>query len=194
MSIAARRAMVAALASFVAIGYSHALMRHLQQSVLPKAALVLFTIFAAACGPEEVRAPNATRSLDERRAIEVIRRAVVEEGVRPAPARDVELRTGKTLHVDVGIEGHEYGIAYISDDDAEKLGDGIKPPNKPDEKLNLERVGPDSEVRVVLLYQTNYRYDDLAGESHEMTTITAERALARDVRDFVTHAKTKAFR
>jgi hypothetical protein len=169
-------------------------MRYVQQSVLPKAALAFFTILAAACGPEEVRAPNATRSLDERRAIEVIRRAVVEDGVRPAPARDVELRTGKTLRVDVSIEGHEYGIAYISDDDASKLGDAIKPPNKPQESLNLERIGPDSEIRVVLLYQTNYRYDDLAGESHELTTITAERALARDVSDFITHAKTKQFR
>ncbi|MBK9266647.1 MAG: hypothetical protein IPM54_43530 [Polyangiaceae bacterium] len=169
-------------------------MRYVQPSVLPKVALAFFTVLAAACGQEEVRAPNPTRSLDERRAIEVIRRAVVEEGVRPAAARDVELRTGKTLRVDVSIEGQEYGVAYISDDDAEKLGDAIKPPNGPDEKLRLERVGPDAEVRIVLLYQTNYRYDDLAGESHEMTTITAERALARDVRDFITHAKTKKFK
>lgn len=169
-------------------------MRYVQHSVLPKLALALVALAAAACGPEEVRAPNQTRSLDERRAIEVIRRAAVEEGVRPAPSREVELRTGKMLQVDVSIEGHEYGIAYISDDDAGKLGDAIKPPNKPGEKLNLERVGPDSEVRVVLLYQTNYRYDDLSGESHEMTTITAERELARDVRDFITHAKTRKFR
>jgi hypothetical protein len=169
-------------------------MRHVQQSVLPKVALAFFTVLAAACGPEEVRAPNPTRTLDERRAIEVIRRAVVEDGVRPAPAREVDLPSGKKLQVDVSIEGFEYGIAYISDDDSEKLGDAIKPPNKPGEKLNLERVGADSEVRIVLLYQTNYRYDDLAGEGHEMTTITAERQLARDVRDFITHAKTRKFR
>ncbi len=170
------------------------LMRHLQHSVLPKVALAFFAFVATACGPEEARAPNPTRTLDERRAIEVIRRAMTEEGVRPAPAREVELHTGKMLQVDVSVEGFEYGVAYISDDDSDKLGDGIKPPNKPGEKLHLERVGPDSEVRIVLLYQTNYRYDDLAGESHEMTTITAERELARDVRDFITHAKTKKFR
>lgn len=186
--------MVAEVASFLDLGYSHAPMRHVQQSVLPKVALAFFTILATACGSEEVRAPNQMRTLDERRAIEVIRRAAVEEGVRPAPARDVELQTGKTLQVDVSIDGFEYGIAYISDDDAEKLGDGIKPPNKPGEKLHLERVGADGEVRIVLLYQTNYRYDDLSGESHEATTITAERELARDVRDFITHAKTRKFR
>ncbi len=169
-------------------------MRQFQSSLLPKVTLALFALLGAACGPEEARAPNPTRTLDERRAIEVIRRAVVEDGVRPAGGRDVELRNGKTLHVDVSIEGHEYGIAYISNDDADKLGDAIKPANKPGESLILERVGPDAEVRVVLLYQSNYRYDDLAGEVHEMTTITAERELARDVRDFITHAKTKSFR
>jgi hypothetical protein len=187
--------MAGEVASFYVIGYTLMRpMRHIQQSALPKVALALFSFVAAACGPEEVRAPNPTRTLDERRAIEVIRRAVVEEGVRPAPSRDVELRAGKTLRVDVSIEGQEYGIAYITDDDTEKLGDAIKPPNGPDEKLRLERIGPEADVRIVLLYQTNYRYDDLAGENHEMTTITAERALARDVRDFVTHAKTQKFK
>jgi len=150
---------------------------------------------ALGCGPEPVRAPNPTRTLDERRAIEVIRRAVGLEGERPAAGRDVDLRDGKTLHIDVGIEGHEFGIAYISDDDREKLGDTIKPPpSGKDENLRLERVGPDGEVRVVLLYQDTYRYDDLAGESHEFTTITAERALTRDVRDFITRAKTKNYK
>jgi len=158
------------------------------------AAAAVLGMTALGCGPEEVRAPNPTRSLDERRAVEVIRRAVSQEGEQPAPGRDVELRTGKTLHVDVSIEGHDFGIAYISDDDRDKLGDAIKPPNAKDEKLRLERVGADSEVRVVLLYQDNYRYDDLAGESHELTTITAERALTRDVKDFVTYAKTKKFK
>ncbi len=153
--------------------------------VLPLAAASALGMAALGCGPEPVRAPNPTRSLDERRAL---------ENERPAAARDVELRGGKTLRVDVSVEGHEFGIAYISDDDRDKLGDAIKPPNTKDENLRLERVGPDGEVRVVLLYQDNYRYDDLAGESHELTTITAERALTRDVRDFITYAKTKKFK
>jgi hypothetical protein len=164
------------------------------RTILPIVAAAALGTVALGCGPEPVRAPNPTRTLNERRALEVIRRAVSQEGVQPAPARDVELRNGKPLRVDVSIEGHEYGIAYISDDDADKLGDSIKPPNGPDENLRLERVGADSEVRIVLLYQSNYRYDDLAGETHELTTITAERTLTRDVRDFITHAKTKKFK
>jgi len=164
------------------------------RTILPIVAAAALGAVALGCGPEPVRAPNPTRSLDERRALEVIRRAVAQEGVQPAPARDVELRNGKTLRVDVSIDGREFGIAYISDEDVDNLGDAIKPPNGPDEKLRLERVGPDGEVRIVLLYQANYRYDDLAGESHEFTTITAERTLTRDVRDFITYAKTKKFK
>lgn len=160
--------------------------------LLKSAALLVLFASAAACGPGEARAPNPTRPLDERRAIEVIRKAISLEGEKPAASRDAVLMgTGKTLRVDVGVEGHEYGIAYITAEDAEKLGAAIPPKNNPDEKLKLARVGETGDVRIVLLYQDNYRYDDLIGEGHEQTTITAERVLMRDVQDFVTHAKTR---
>jgi hypothetical protein len=161
-------------------------------SILAALSLCVSALGLLGCGPEPVRAPNPTRSLDERRALEVIRRAVTLEGAQPAPSRDVEIRGGKTLRVDVSIEGHEYGIAYISTEDADKLGDAIQ--NKKGDNLQLERVGPDGEVRILLLFQEDYVYDDLAGESHELTTITTERALTRDVRDFVTGAKTRKFK
>jgi len=170
-----------------------AVMRTDLRTVLSCAALAV-GLAATGCATEQVRAPNPTRALDERRAIEVIRRAVAEEGARPAPARDIEIRDGKTLHIDVSVEDHDYGIAYISVEDADKLGDAIPQPNKKNEMLRLFRAGPDGETRIVLLYQDNYLYDDLSGESHERTTITAERALARDVRDFITHARTKKFK
>src|SRR5262245_30825049 len=88
-------------------------------------ALGFTVVLGSGCGPGEVRAPNPTRPLDERRAIEVIRRAVNAEGGKPAPERDVQLVSGKTIRIDVSIEGHDYGIAYITTDDAEKLGSAI---------------------------------------------------------------------
>jgi hypothetical protein len=152
-------------------------------------------IALSACGPGEARSPNPTRPLDERRAIEVIRRAVTQEGVKPAPGREVTLvSSNKPLQVDVSIEGKEYGIAYITAEDAEKLGNAIPAKNQPDEKLHLARAGEEGGVRIVLLYQDNYRYDDLIGESHEQTTITAERLLTRDVQDFITYAKTQKYK
>jgi hypothetical protein len=155
---------------------------------------VLALTLGAGCGPGEARAPNPTRQLDERRAIEIIRRAVKDEGVEPAAGRDEALAgNGKTLHIDVGVAGKSYGIAYITTDDAAQLGDAIPAPNNKDEKLKLVRVG-DGETHVVLLYQQNYLYDDLAGEAHEQTTITCERALTRDVQDFITHARSQKYK
>jgi hypothetical protein len=149
----------------------------------------------SACGPGEAKAPNATRSLDERRAVEVIRRAIKNEGEDPAAGRDEPIAgNGKILHLDVGVQGHAYGVVYVTGDDAAALGPAIPEPNKKDEKLKLVRVGADGEAHVVLLYQQNYVYDDLAGEAHSQTTIAAENALARDVRDFVTHARSQKFK
>jgi len=144
------------------------------------------------CGGGAVKAPNPTRSLDERRAVEVIRRAISSEGVRPAAGRDVKLMAGDNLFLDVGVAGRKYGIAYISETDAQSLGSAIPPRNRQDERLRLVRGG-DGTIRIVLLYQDNYVYDDLVGESHEHTTITAERQLTRDVRDFITHARTRKY-
>ncbi len=166
-----------------------------RQGALALLATLVLGAQVVGCGPPEAKAPNPTRTLDERRAIEVIRRAIAQEGVQPGPGREVQLSsTGKPVLIDVGVQGHEYGVVYVTDEDAQKLGEAIPPPNRPDEKLRLVRAGADGETRLVLLYQTNYRYDDLVGETHEQTTITAERQLTRDVQDFITHARTRRFR
>jgi hypothetical protein len=147
-----------------------------------------------ACGPGVARAPNPTRPIDERRAIQVIQRAMVREGARPAPGRDVVLAAGATIHIDVSVQGHAYGVAYITREDQEKAGKAIPPPNQRDERLRLARAGTDGEVRLVLLYQENYVFDDLVGEEREQTSVTAEQALSRDVRDFMTHARTQKYK
>jgi len=148
----------------------------------------------AGCAPEPAKVPNPTRTLDERRAVEIIRNALVAEGAKPAPGRDeVVTGTEKPIHIDVGVDGKKFGVVYVSDDDLAALGGAIQPPNQKDEKLHLARAGKDGDIRVVLLYQTNYRYDDNVGEGHEQTTITAENQLTKDVRDYVTHALTHKF-
>jgi hypothetical protein len=148
---------------------------------------------ALGCG-SEVKAPNPTKPLDERRALEIIQRAVRAEGGTPAPGRDEKLpSSGKTLHIDVGVQGKRYGIAYVTTDEAEALAGSIPTPNKKDEKLKLVPGGDDGKTHILLLFQQNYLYDDLAGEVHEQTMITTENAVARDVRDFMTYARSKAF-
>lgn len=162
--------------------------------VLAAPALACIGVGTAACTTTVVRASNPTRPLDERRAIEVIRSAIRAEGARPTAGRDVAISSGAVLRVDVGVEGREYGVAYITRAEAERLGSGIPPRNLKDERLRLARGGPNGEVRIVLLYEENYAYDDLAGDSHEQTAIACEQELARDVRDFITYARTQRFR
>jgi hypothetical protein len=152
------------------------------------------TLFTAGCGPGEAKAPNPTRPLDERRAIEVIRRAIKNEGMEPTAGREEVLTTGKPIHIDVGVVGHAFGVAYISQDEADALGAAIPSANKKDAKLKLVRAGQEGETRVVLLFQQNYLYDDQLGEAHEQTTIAAESSLARDVQDFVTYARSQKFK
>jgi hypothetical protein len=160
-----------------------------------RALAALIALAAVGCGPGEAKAPNPTRPLDERRAIEVIRRAIRNEGESPDAGRDEPLtRSGTPIHIDVGVKGHAYGIAYITSEDAESMGTAIPAANKKEEKLKLTSAGPEGEIHIVLLYQQNYLYDDLTGEAHEKTTITAESALARDVQDFITHARTKKYK
>jgi hypothetical protein len=151
----------------------------------------LLAAAAIGCGPGEAKAPNPMRSVDERRAIEIIRRSIGQEGARPVDGRDVRIvNAAGTLHIDVGVEGHQYGVAYLTADEAAQLPEKWRTPNKKDEKLRIV-AGEDGVTKVVLLYQQNYVYDDLVGEGHEQTTITAESEISRDVRDFITHAKSK---
>jgi hypothetical protein len=153
---------------------------------------ILVSSAAPGCEPPPAKAPNPTRTLDERRAIEVIRTAVAAEGARPAAAREEKLTNKeKSIRIDVSIEGKKYGIVYVSDDDKAALGDAIPTPNAKEEPFKIVRAGDDGSIVIVLLYQTNYRYDDLVGAGHEQTVITAENELTRDARYAVVGAQTR---
>src|SRR5947209_5951623 len=125
------------------------------------AVVAAVTCAALGCGPGEARAPNPTRPLDERRAIEVIRRAVKAEGVEPTAGRDEKVAgSSRTIHLDVGVQGKRYGVAFVTSDDAQLLAEAIPAANKKDEKLKLVAAGDDGKIHVLLLFQQNYLYDD----------------------------------
>lgn len=155
-------------------------------------AVVAGTI-SLSCGGGGAKAPNPTRPIDESRAVEIIRRALEAEGIVAAAPRMVQLRTGEQMRVDVGVEGHTYGVSYITEPEARGLGAAIPPRNLPDERLHVALAGSGLTARIVLLYEQNYVHDDLMGEEHEKTAIAAERQLERDVRDFITHAKSESY-
>jgi hypothetical protein len=60
--------------------------------------------------------------------------------------------------------------------------------------LQLVRgTGPDAEARILVLYDEDYLYDDHIGTEREATTITAEKKLGRDVRDFLVKAQSESW-
>lgn len=162
---------------------------------LAAALLLTSAVVSVGCGGAQTQTVSAARPIDERRAIEIIRRAIKEDGGAPAPAREVELlKNGASIRIDVGIRGREYGIAFVTREEASALRGSIPPRNLRDERLPLAKAGERGRVRVLLLYQENYVFDDLVGETHEQTAIAAEQALARDVQDFISYARSRKLR
>jgi hypothetical protein len=152
--------------------------------------LLLGLLTAAGCGGPPPKAPNPRRSLDERRAIEIIARAFRDEHDNPAPGRKVEIAHGKLLGIDVGSEGRKYGVAYVTPNERAELGTALpgRDPSMGDALQLVNGMGEEETTRILVLHDTDYTYDDQVGTRHEETTITAERKLARDVRDFLVRA------
>jgi hypothetical protein len=160
----------------------------------PRLASASLLLLASGCAGPEAKHPNPLRPIDERRAIPIIAQAFADSGVTASEGRDIKLATGKMLHIDVGTAGHKYGIAYLTTGDISTLDAKTDLPPHPEGSTDLPVVtgsGADADTIVLVLFADDYQYDDLAGEQHEQTTITAEKKLTRDVRDFLVQAKSK---
>jgi hypothetical protein len=147
----------------------------------------------AACGGPPAKNANPERALDERRAVQIIAQAFHDEHDSPTPGHAIKVADGKTLDVDVFSEGHKYGVAYVTVNEQQQLGSAL-PQRKPElgDALQLVRgTGEDADAKILILHDSDYRYDDQVGTTHEETTITAERKLARDVRDFLVRAHSE---
>ena len=150
----------------------------------------LSALVAAACSTPPPRAPNPTRPLDERRAVEIILTAFREEHDRGVTGRGITLFGGKSLEVDVTAAGKQYGVAYITANERHALGSAVPvpQPGMEDALHVVHGARSDAEARILVLHDTNYLYDDQIGEEHEATVVTAENKLDRDVRDFIVRA------
>jgi len=150
---------------------------------------------AVACGGPPPRTANPTRALDERRAVQIIVRAFHDERDRPIPGRSIEVTPGKKLEIDVGSQAKKYGVAYVTANERQKLGNALpqRDPSMGDALLLVSGGGDDRDAKILVLYDNDYLYDDQVGTEHEASTITAENKLARDVRDFLVRAHTEGW-
>ncbi|HEY3500602.1 MAG TPA: hypothetical protein VGK73_38175, partial [Polyangiaceae bacterium] len=122
-------------------------------------------LLSLACGAPPPRAPNPTRPLDERRAIEIILQAFQDERDVPVHGRPITLQPGRQLEVDVAAQGRKYGVAYVTGNEKVQLGTALPPrdPARGDALQLMSGVGEDSDAHVLVLHDTDYLYDDQVG-------------------------------
>ena len=131
--------------------------------------------------------PTFPRPLDESRALSIIVDAYREGGQVASGGRDLLLSSGRTLRVDVGTTGHQYGVAYVTKADADELDSSrdLPPPMGADDLPLVQGSGPDSDAVVLVLLAARYVVHAPDG----VLAIDDERRLRRDVRDFLLQAR-----
>jgi hypothetical protein len=157
--------------------------------------VVVFAWLVAACGPPNAKTALAKRPIDEGRAAKIIAESLQKEGLQAAGPKVITI-AGKKLTLDVTIDGKKYAVVYLSPNDQVELGDSsiTKKKQLPGDPLRIETGSSDDGMyHFVVLYATDYQYDDNEGHEHEATVITAEGKLDRDVRDFVMIARREHF-
>jgi hypothetical protein len=150
-------------------------------------------LISLGCSSPHARTPHPARPLEERRAIPVILQAWKDEGDAAVRGRPVMLPLGISLEVDVAAPSQKYGVAYVTAAEQQKLGDALQTRDQggPDALRLVIGMGEAGQSHVLLLYDTDYLYDDQVSDGPRETTVTAELKLRRDVRDFLVLARSK---
>ena len=159
------------------------------------ALLAGFAWLSGACGAGTPKSALPKRPIDEGRATKIISESLKKEGLEAASPKVITL-TGKNLTLDVPVDGKKFAVVYLSPNDVVELGDHpiTKKKQLPGDPLRIETgSSDDGTYHFVVLYATDYQYDDNEGIGHESTVITVENKLDRDVRDFVMIAKREHF-
>src|SRR5258708_862231 len=112
-----------------------------------------------------------------------------EFGLEPVRNRLLKFGTGHgDLRLDIAAKDRRFGIAYITWQDADSLGDDLPKRRDPDAIIVVHGSGDDDDAHAALLFAADYMQDDLAGEAHTATSIAAEQKLELATRDVLRRA------
>ncbi len=165
-------------------------------AVFARAALLCLASIAsiAGCGGEPARAPTILRPIDEPHAVAIMARVFRELGLEPVRNRIIKFgRNEAELTLDIAAKERRFGIAYITWQDADKLGDDLPKRRDPDAIIVVRGNGDDDDVHAALLFAADYMQDDLSGEQHTSTAIAAEQKLELATRDVLRRAQHEAW-
>jgi hypothetical protein len=157
-------------------------------ALLSLAALV--AVPAAGGGGEPPHAATVLRPIDEPHAVSIMARVFRELGLEPVRNRMIHFGSNDAeLRLDVAAKEKRFGIAYITWQDADQLGDALPRRRDPDAILVVRGNGDDDDVHAALLFAADYMQDDLSGEAHTATSIAAEKKLELATRDILRRAQ-----
>jgi hypothetical protein len=108
------------------------------------------------------------------------------------PVRNRVIRFGEKdveLTLDIAPKEKRFGIAYITHQNADKLGPALPRRADPDAIIVVRGNGDDDDVHAALLFEGDYMQDDLSGEAHTATSIAAEKKLELATRDVLRQAQ-----
>jgi hypothetical protein len=152
-------------------------------------AALLCATTTLACSGEPARPPTILRPIDEPHAVAIIARVFREFGHEPVRNRIIKFGPDQVdLKLDVAAKDRRFGIAYITWQDADKLGNDLPKRRDPDAIITVRGNGDDDDVHAALLFAADYMQDDLSGEAHTATNIAAEQRLALAARDVLRRA------
>jgi hypothetical protein len=154
------------------------------------AAVVAAVTGAAGCSGDPPRAPNVLRPIDEPHAVSIMAKVFRELGLEPVRNRIIKFGPHDAeLKLDVAAKDRRFGVAYITWQDADKLGDDLPKRRDPDAIIVVRGNGDDDDVHAALLFAADYMQDDLAGEAHTSTSIAAEQKLVLATKDILRRAE-----
>ena len=150
--------------------------------------------FLCGCGGDIPRAPTILRPIDEPHAVAIMARVFRQLGLDPVRNRVVQFGSnGHTLTLDIAARNRRFGIAYITWQDADRLGDDVPKRGDPDAIIVAHGSGPDDDVHAALLFAADYMQDDLSGDQHTSTAIAAEQKLELATRDILRRAEHESW-
>ena len=152
------------------------------------------TLVLAGCGGDPAKAPPILRPIDEPHAVAIMARVFRQLGLEPVRNRVIKFGPHDAeLTLDIAAKERRFGIAYITWQDADKLGDDLPKRRDPDAIIVVRGNGDDDDVHAALLFAADYMQDDLSGEQHTSTAIAAEQKLELATRDILRRAQHESW-
>ena len=150
--------------------------------------------YVAGCSGEPPRSPNVLRPIDEPHAVAIMAKVFRDLHLEPVRNRIIKFRPKDAeLKLDVAAKERRFGIAYITWQDADKMGEDLPKRNDPDAIIVVRGNGDDDDVHAALLFAADYMQDDLSGEAHTATSIAAEQKLVLATKDILRRAQHESW-